>query len=216
MENSCNLCLEVSGNSADFFDEAYKTLVASKKNILLETKNFILLPSVGPLNDTHLMIVPKRHIMNFASLTDSELAESKTIMEDLNDRFSRLYESSLIFFESGAGNLTNHSGGCIDHAHIHCLLESQDFEVKLFSEISLLEVESPGYLNADIDLGYIWYKNSAEEVYLCNNPLLPSQFLRFLYAGASSNETLWNWRKNSNSKSVIDVLEKYNPLYKRE
>lgn len=213
MENSCNLCLEVSGKSSEIFDESYKNLVATKKNIILETRSFILLPSVGPLNETHLMIVPKRHIMNFASLTDNELEESERIIADLKVRFLGLYECNLIFFESGAGNSINHSGGCIDHAHIHCLLESQEFNKRLFSEVSLLKVDSPGYQNTDKELGYIWYKNSAGEVYLCNNPLLPSQFLRFLYAGAYGNESIWNWRKNTGSKRVIDVMKKYHSLY---
>lgn len=212
MISECNLCFEIRGKPSANFGSQYNELVRSKENQILETDNFILVPSVGPLNESHVMLVPKRHVTSFAMLTSCEKKESANILETLSKKFRSKYKHELIFFESGAGSLTAHSGGCIDHAHIHCLQESKVFEAQLFSEVALIEEEST-YLNADIQLGYLWYRKKTGDTFICNSPLLPSQFMRYLYAESTNSGYQWNWRKYSKTEDVIRVLEKYHGIF---
>ncbi|MCV5217046.1 hypothetical protein OFC53_38060, partial [Escherichia coli] len=66
MENNsaCNICNELASNLEAITDETYRTLVLNKQNILLETKNYCVIPSYGPLHSSHVMIVTKAHKNN--------------------------------------------------------------------------------------------------------------------------------------------------------
>lgn len=192
-------------------DEEYSNLIASKGNVIYESKYFVVVPSFGPLHLSHVMLVPRMHATCFFDLPPEALSESQMILKNLAHFYRNKTGRNLIFFESGAGRLVNHSGGCIVHAHIHCLEENIAFSERLRHETTLLKVEK-GNLSLDREFGYIWYKDSDGLEYYCNKPLLPSQFLRYIYAQCSSDSTVWNWRKSINFPRILKVIEMYSDL----
>jgi len=208
-KNTCNLCSEISGEVAQECGPDYANLVAMNKNILFSSENFIVIPSVGPLNNTHVMLVPKKHVNNFAELSTAEIDEGLKILENLNLYVSKKLNHPLFFFESGAGSRVDHSGGCITHAHIHCVAYQADFFNKISEEVNLSAIKAGDYSSADKYLGYIWILNEKLEAYICNNPLLPSQFLRYLYSQCGKEPSSWNWRKNIRPLLIIEVIEIY-------
>lgn len=210
----CGLCAEVSGRASPEFGEGYGRLVRSRKNVLAETANLLLVPSVGPLNDSHVMIVPKQHVNSFACLDKGGVAESQQLIARLQDYALSRLGRRLIFFESGAGRLTDHSGGCVTHAHIHCVSESGSFHQRLFTEVRLVLATDSGYSEADKEHGYLWYEDADGQRYLCNRPLLPSQFLRYLYAQCEGNMGMWNWRRHANFDGILLVVENYREFSK--
>jgi diadenosine tetraphosphate (Ap4A) HIT family hydrolase len=209
MNENCNICLEISGRGINEFTSSYCELIRTGKNIILESANFLVIPSFGPLNDSHVMLVPKRHTNSFAQLSDSELREGFDILSTLSAHIQKAKGTDLVFFESGAGNMTSHSGGCIVHAHIHCVTSSTRFEERLKSEISLEPIRAMDYSAACIDSGYVWYCDEKNNAYICNNPMLPSQFLRYIYAQSCGSNSAWNWRRDINIPGVMSVLETY-------
>ena len=209
MMQACNICQELMLAQVESFDPRYQALVSSRENIIFETEDFVVLPSLGPLNDSHVMIVPKNHVNNFAGLQPTKLKQVELIESILSSHIAVALGKKLVFFESGAGELSSHSGGCIVHAHIHCVYESQEFECRLFEEVELKSGGKSLYEGADSDLGYVWYRSSNGKAYICNDPQLPSQFLRYVYSIAAGDVRFWNWRRHNNFDGVLRVIDNY-------
>lgn len=208
----CNICEEIAGRSPVDCGRDYEEIVSSQQNVIAKTKNFILLPSVGPLNNSHVMLVPKLHVNSFAELSCEVREEAMHSLAELRLYAADHFGSSLIFFESGAGRYCDHSGGCIVHAHIHGVIKSKEFHQSLVNEIGLEREDGRCFTNADIDYGYVWYMDAESNSFICNHPLLPSQFLRYLYAQCGGNAQMWNWRRHINIGGVREVISNYSSL----
>lgn len=206
---NCNICKELSGASAEECGSDYQKLVASGANTITSGKYFTVIPSVGPLSKTHVMLVPFAHVNSFAELPTNSLQEASTLLEKLQQHIQEKTGQKLFFFESGAGHLSDHSGGCITHAHIHCIMESPAFLDRLSQEVSPTPVGYMDFSSADTKHGYIWFMSSAKEAYICNKPLLPSQFLRYIYAQNTNSPSVWNWRRHTNFSAIQDVIDTY-------
>lgn len=205
----CNICNELSGAGTDECGLDYQELIRLGDNIILSSSNFAIIPSVGPLSRTHAMLVPFKHVNSFAELPTIFLQEAAIFLNRMQEHVRKNLGQNLFFFESGAGKLTSQSGGCITHAHIHCIAESPDFFNRLSAEVSLSPTEDMDFSGADIMHGYIWFKTANKESYICNKPLLPSQFLRFIYAQCTNNPNIWNWRRHTNFAEVKEVISTY-------
>ena len=201
----CGICDEVNGVS---FIDGYDKIVDDKKNIIAETNDFLVVPSVGPLNNSHVMLIPKLHVNSFAALDTGVRQEAMAILRKLNEFMINKTSRSLIYFESGAGENIDHSGSCIYHAHIHCVYYKRKFEIALNKEINFKIINNQD-LNFDTRNGYVWYMNDNYDEFICNNPLLPSQFLRYLYSNSNSIYGSWNWRRDNNINGVIKVIDNY-------
>lgn len=205
----CNICKELAGIGADECGEDYQKLIQSGDNILFSSNNFVIVPSVGPLNTTHAMLVPLSHRNSFAELSPSALHEAASLLDRMQEHIKNKLGKKLFFFESGAGQLTTHSGGCITHAHIHCITESSHFFDRLSAEVSISPTKEMDFTEADKKHGYIWFRDSSGNCFICNNPLLPSQFLRYVYAQCTNSPNIWNWRRHTNFTKVQEVVSAY-------
>jgi diadenosine tetraphosphate (Ap4A) HIT family hydrolase len=207
--HNCNICKELSGSGAAECGEDYQKIIRAGENILLSSAGFTAIPSVGPLGRTHAMVVPNRHVYSFAELDFSEIREASLLLYRMQNHIQRKFGERLFFFESGAGRLTAHSGGCISHAHIHCITESPGFFDRLSSEVLLVPAKEMNFSEADKEHGYIWFRNSEEANFICNRPLLPPQFLRYIYAQCAGSPSIWNWRRHANFTKIQEVISAY-------
>ncbi|MBL1273087.1 MAG: HIT domain-containing protein [Oceanospirillales bacterium] len=210
MITDCNICEELSGSPISEFGEEYNKIVASKNNVIYESDNLVVIPSLGPLNSSHVMVVPKSHFNSFAEIGSEVLDEINKIKEKIREYGRVVLGREYLFFESGAGRLTNHAGGCIVHAHLHALSLCSDFDARIAKEIRLSPVgEIDFFSEADIDFGYVLYIDEMDKWFFCNNPLLPSQFLRYLYAQCNGVDAYWNWRRHINIEGVKSVISRF-------
>lgn len=174
----------------------------------------MLLPSVGALNRTHLLIVPKRHVFNIASLEQGELKELERIKDSLTVFAQESLKTNLIFFEHGAGTECDSSGGCVEHAHLHvisalegvlALLEEYAHFVKLPSFDAISRV-------GNTQLGYALLQDADGSVWEANNPKFPSQLFRRIYAQIQNGPEVWNWRIDPRINEVKRVIDAYKQL----
>ncbi|MFS1915725.1 MULTISPECIES: hypothetical protein [unclassified Vibrio] len=208
--SSCNICSELTHEYDVIQSEEYKSIMKSGQNILLETESFCVIPSFGPLHKSHVMIVPKVHINNFALLEDNLHDELTKVISKLRSYYFNSYGKQLLFFESGAGTYIDHSGGCIVHAHIHCVLYEDKFECSLTNELNIKKVVKRSDL--DTKNGYVWFLNENNQEFFYNRPLLPSQFLRFLYLTSKGSKQRWNWRRDIDIEGIKEVITTYSGL----
>ena len=90
------------------------------EHIVFASDNFYVVPGKGAFFDGYLMVVPKRHVMSFAQLTEEELEEFDLLLNDLRTILEGIYGLPVFAFECGSGE---DGGGkhetSIVHAHFH-------------------------------------------------------------------------------------------------
>lgn len=66
------------------------------EHILYETDNFFVVPGTGAFYEGYIMIVPKRHVMSFANLNESELDEFFMVYSNLSAILSSIYNKPIL------------------------------------------------------------------------------------------------------------------------
>lgn len=86
--------------------------------ILLESDNFVVVPTLGSLVDGWVLIVPRKHYLSFFTLPPSLFSELKSILDRLAS-FCALCFGEPTLFEHGPARPGSSLGCGIDHAHLH-------------------------------------------------------------------------------------------------
>lgn len=214
MQNNCNLCLEVLGSTNFTLNRKYVATIADKKHLLLTTENFAVVPSIGPLNESHVLILPKTHVRSFAELSDQRLFEVAGLLEKIKQYGKLTNGKEFIFFEHGTGSQSDTAGGCIEHAHLHAIWNAPKISEEFQKKLGLTKVPSSIPINqiGDNANGYAYFQDCDGTVFLKNNPKIPSQYFRQLYAKTLDSQTVWNWRNHMNAKGIQKVIEYYSDL----
>src|SRR5690349_693609 len=85
---------------------------------LVESTNFVAIPSLGALVPGWVMVVPKEHYLSIGALTDSMVGEMAGLKDALVSRLTQSY-GELCAFEHGPGAAKRDVGCGVDHAHLH-------------------------------------------------------------------------------------------------
>lgn len=212
--NSCSVCNELVADSSNLSDLEYAKLVNNKSTIIYSTKNFAVLPSIGALNETHVLIVPKKHYLSFSQLPSSLDDEIKNIKALFNSYTLEKIGKGLFYFEHGTGKGCNTSGACISHAHVHAISLVNEFQDSLFNHLKMeqLNMYQDLHFNADVINGYIFFEDSKKHYWIKNNPQVQSQYFRYLYVNVSNLSLNWNWRVSPNIDIVKQVLMFYKDI----
>lgn len=211
---ACSICNELLGIGKSFEQAAYAEIVKLGQTILYTTENFSIIPSLGAINKSHILIVPHQHLLSFASVSQEHSDELYFIKEKLQKYNVDCSGQPLLFFEHGTGVTQNNSGACVEHAHLHGIFEIEGFHSAILSEVEMANLSNHKELHsrADIQNGYVYYEDSSKTCWLANNPDVPSQYFRFCYARISNSELEWNWKKHGNIASVNEVISYYKYL----
>ncbi len=90
-----------------------------KKPIIAEMDSIVAIPDGYPVTSGHLLIIPKRHVMDYFGLTKKELHEIHKMIHNLRERFLN-EDPSVTGFNIGI-NCGFSAGQSIFHAHIHLI-----------------------------------------------------------------------------------------------
>lgn len=193
MDNCC-FCQEFRCHEVN---EDIKKAYSVTNRVLFENDDFIVLPSVSQLVKNHLLILPKRHINTMKQLEYDEKEQLFILINNI----VRLIGEDYLVFEHGAFPVNGNTCG-VDHAHIH-ILPFEKKGTKILIENINKTYASKFYkdfvlsLNDEKDMPYLSYGNDIHGMYMCNNALFHSQFMRKLicnYLGVKE----WNWRSFTN------------------
>lgn len=203
--NECNLCAELKNehllngfNLKNLFEGQF---------ILYSDNFFSIVPSIGALNDSHILLVPNRHVKNFSVLSDSERQHLLEVICKIENYYLEKFQSQVLFFEHGTG--FSNRKNCIEHAHIHCVLDHKAVLPFFLENLSVTKISQSFFLdNTELksikSSGYIWFKNNCGE-WVGTDENVKSQYLRYLYKTAIG-ETDWDWRIERNISSIKKVI----------
>jgi diadenosine tetraphosphate (Ap4A) HIT family hydrolase len=202
---NCCFCQEFQKNEVN---EEIRKVYGVSNRILFANDEFVVLPSVSPIVENHLLILPKRHINTMKQLEDHEKEHLLVIMKNI----MRLLGKDYFIFEHGAFPVNGNTCG-VDHAHIHFLPVERTVSKAIIESlyefyVSRLYTDFILSLNDEINMPYLSYGNDIQEMYMCNNAFFRSQFMRELLCNKLGIND-WNWRSFTNRhffKATISEL----------
>lgn len=205
----CNICIEINGNIHPFGDRRYNTLIKNRLNIIWMNESFTLIPSIGPLNEGHILIVPNNHISSFHYLNVQQISELEILKNAIRNYNFEKFNQDTEFFEHGTGTINNYCGSCVAHAHLHALPVPSSIN-KYLTELKLWKIDKDYiYDNQNVENGYLSVEDVDGQLWYNNKDLYPSQVLRKYYYKYIFSKEKWNWRTNPNILGVIAVIGKY-------
>ena len=196
--------------------------------ILWRNDDFALIPSLGPLVEGHLLLIPKHHDFSFANLSKTVLSRAEKLIASISQFFSEQARQTLIF-EHGAiiqnGCAYERrikkamAGACTDHAHVHlvpglsatpviCEMERMRLHLRKRKLRHLCEL--PEAVEREFPYVIIGGSNIESWVlYVLEE--LPSQFMRQLVASLVGLKE-WNWSQSPRIHLVQKTVRNIGPL----
>lgn len=205
----CSFCNEISGyEHNNLFLEYFQEYDDIDNRLILATDNFCVMPSIGPLTEGHLLILPKKHYISYAHIPVaiySELKQVKMVTKILlQDVYCRP-----VFFEHGPMSKTLRGGCCYDHAHMHAMpLEvdiKDEFQNFGFTPRKIDKLEEL-IQQKNRNMPYVFFENQYGEKFVCDAPIIESQFIRKLLAVKAEKRENIFWQQNLNIGLVISSL----------
>jgi len=214
-KNKCCICSElISGQ----FPDKYQYYYPIKNRICLENKHFIVVPSISPIVEGHLLIIPKYHIKNLASTKSYNLDRFFEIMDKTIAKLLPL-NKEFFFFEHGVG----HDGylGCgIDHAHLHIIPIKSDLSNIIINKISSVYNNNSNnnlkkvLSNADINNSYLLFGNDITRAHYVISSQIPSQYIRKMVSN-ELGENVSDWKKYTGKEKFLNTYKKISENYSR-
>ena len=185
--DSCRLCAAINGTRVHG--------VADKP--IIETANFVVIPSIGGFIEGWSMIVPKEHVYDMSSFYGSE--EFITLVAAVYSRVEKAY-GPLIMFEHGASYSGSPTGCGVDHAHFHFVPSPQSLSPALKASGRLWRYcEAKDIASISKAKDYLFYSDTspitsklAGHLHIVEEPV--SQFFRRLLAELTNNQDSSDYR----------------------
>jgi diadenosine tetraphosphate (Ap4A) HIT family hydrolase len=203
----CDFCNELSGGWENSFSRIYRPHLESR--VLLRSNNFAVVPSLGQIVESYLLVLPIKHFKAVGDLPRHYLDEFVAVCQSVVEVFNNESGPNILFEH---GTRSEGVGGCgIYHAHLHAVplgkvsdpidaLKSRFpyAELTHLSEISRQSAGLPSYL---------FYQDSDAKLYLFDTGPLPSQYMRKLLADALGKEE-WDWRTSGREERLLATIQK--------
>lgn len=176
--DSCCFCQEITSQK---MPENFRQKSSYETRIFEEDDNYIAIPTISPITEGHILILPKRHLNSISQIESIKhknfLSFTEKIISLINSKYGQT-----IFFEHGIGK--NKEGGCgVSHAHLHimpigseeiCKIKediSKNYNIKFMNDIKML-------FQINHDESYLLFGHSFEKLFCYIGDDIPSQYLR--------------------------------------
>ena len=109
--NSCVFCTQLNGNAPR----------AAWNQPILESDNFLVVPSLGSLVEGWTLLVPKQHYLSMGALPTAFKDEVISLQAEVESLLKAKCGGPLVVFEHGPSAVKHGTGCGVDHAHLHIL-----------------------------------------------------------------------------------------------
>jgi diadenosine tetraphosphate (Ap4A) HIT family hydrolase len=200
----CELCCEISGHESRF-TKLYLGHIQSR--ILLETDNFLVVPSLGQIGDAHMMIMSRHHETATANINDENRRELLKLLEKLRAWFRLAFGNKYIIFENGDPLGCGQMGCSIGHLHVHVLGSHRlpDDLRGLFVDFGG-QSQQAGFHISGVAGPYSYVEFPTGDALMIDRRL-PSQTLRKTIAGVIGLPR-WDWRECGTEIRLIKLVQR--------
>jgi len=204
----CSFCSQLERNQ---MPNEYIKQSGIHNRVLDESENFIAIPSISPIVEGHVMIIPRYHISSMCQIKATEKSEFLNFAQNMIHAVERIYGDAAIT-EHGIGN--GKFGGCgVTHAHLHIIPIEKKISCEILKQISEdFVVSGPIHLSGIFETGdsnhsYLIYGESLNKLYVSFQESIPSQYIRKSIAHHTSKSS-WDWRQMFGWDDFVRTYEK--------
>lgn len=188
--------------------------------ILYDDGDFVVMPSLGPLSDCHLLMFPKKHIYSYALLDTALLKKAEIYINKIVKYVEEKYGKCMVFEHGVLDNGMKGSASC-NHAHMHIIscsavlfdiFEKEGFQlrkIKTLEELKMQKVRG---------VPYFYYMDYTGNSYIMDDIVQQSQYIRLLIAEVLHRPEIGNWKKNWGlagvNRMVRDMREDFSWILK--
>jgi ATP adenylyltransferase len=179
---------------------------------LIETENFVVIPSLGALVEGWLLIVPKRHHISYGALPVALRAEADALEVQTRELLESQYKKPVVTFEHGP-SAAKHGTGCgVDHAHLHLV----PIECDLFATVVSFVPPTVQWMASDWSerenayrsgLDYLYLKPSGSGGLIAVADDFGSQVFRKAISFHLGVEGEYSWRDYPRIETVTQTIE---------
>jgi len=182
-----------------------------KKNILYETDNLFVIPSIGQITiEGYLLICSKKHYIAIGEFPENFFPELQSLQKKVRKVLSENYDIP-IFFEHGPISPSKRGGSSVEHAHLHAVPINIDILDDLSKVFQPRSIDSFVSLKQQFQTGapYLFYENPAGHKYVFSVPeVIPSQYIRWTIAVKIGATDRWDWKQWPGIEEFNKTLEK--------
>lgn len=198
-KNECIICSEFFYGEADkvYLTELYE-YCGIKNRVLYEDEQFIVIPSLGPVSDCHLLVIPKCHVTSFAMLDAESFNNAEKIITKIS-HIVRTKFGNCIVFEHGTLNDEMKSSASCNHAHMHIVSCNQSILPMLKRDgLQLRRITQMSQIAEQKERGkpYFYYCENNDFAYLMDDTIQKSQYMRILISDVLGTPERGDWKKN--------------------
>jgi ATP adenylyltransferase len=179
---------------------------------ILEDRNFVAWVSDGALVEGHVLVIPRRHVLNLSELEADERSAFAVFTASVKGLLRDTY-GAVATFEHGPRCAGSPVGCSIDHAHLHVLPWDGSLvraAVEDYSEFDWRTAEGiSGALDAAAADGpYLLVEDDGGNAVVAIDPAIPSQAIRKTIARRLEREEEWDWKLHPQTTTVTTTLRR--------
>lgn len=166
--------------------------------VLLETENFLVVPTRGAIIEGWVLIVPKTYVLSFGDLDHAMYEEREWVQATVYNVVRETY-GSVMAFEHGPSVPSQPIGCGVDHAHLHVMPEVCDLRAGADSLLPGIRWESATGIGdaakyAHWGTDYLYCEQCNGCSWFGIHPGIPSQLFRRVVAAALGKPEHYDWR----------------------
>ncbi len=187
--------------------------LVKKENILLESKNFFVVPALGSMGiEGYLLLCSKKHYQGVGDIPAPLEKELEKILERVKIKLTKFYKTEVVVFEHGPRLGCFKGGGCLDHAHFHLVPLEVDIirYLKKFFKLREIRAFAPlRKINRKAKSSYFFVEAPVGKRYVAEvNSPLPAQYLRRVIASLAGKSD-WDWKKFPDTAIFIKAVKNF-------
>lgn len=186
--------------------------------IILKTRNFYIMLSLGPIVEGHLLIVSNEHFECCAELQGEIAKEFDVIVEKVKSILNHEYRTVLLFEHGRSSSCLwslSPDKHCF-HAHMHCVPTDVNLTTiveQRFSPISLGSWDDFRRIYQNQFRGYLYIEHNNQKKMFLVNKKLRRQYLRYKLATTLEVEKLADWLKVPGWRKIWKAKKRLNPYF---
>ncbi|HEY5705917.1 MAG TPA: HIT domain-containing protein [Terrimicrobiaceae bacterium] len=208
----CCLCDQIEGLKANDLVAHMLPDVPYVRRVMLESRSFAVIPSLGPLASGHSLLCPRNHIKSFASISPDLHEEYGQLKKKLRTILNEIYGTGIHLFEHGMATKGNRIVCTVDHAHMHFLPLPQTFEIDANGLQGWTEFDGSlsELLKLTQDREYIVYEtpDGVCRLLTAQEGALESQYMRKVLAKGLGHRK-WDWRAAPNARAADEAFRRF-------
>lgn len=185
---------------------------ASWDTVLLQSEQFVAVPSKGSLVPGWVLVVPRRSVSSLAQLEKAERESLYLFVEQVSRHLQQSF-GPLTAFEHGASGYGSAYGCGVDHAHLHLAPLPFDLASAVIANsksfFSWRPVSGAFWNAVDRERDYLALQSNNGNALVADQAPPVSQYFRRVIAHELGIGDRWDYRTHSFENNVFETINKF-------